>query len=163
MPRPRLSMEARFSDKYIPEPNSGCWLWIGALNDSGYGVIQMARPRPLGESAFVRAHRLSYEMHNGPITEELHVLHSCDLPCCVNPDHLFLGTDQDNSDDKMRKGRDRKDPRRGITHGMTRLSEDQVREIRACRDRLIDISEQYGISISHAHRIKTRQSWRCLA
>lgn len=82
----------------IPEPNSGCWLWEKSLDRGGYGVI-----RP--DYVLLRAHRLSYEIYNGVADERLYVLHRCDVRCCVNPEHLFLGTHADNMQDMVRKGR----------------------------------------------------------
>lgn len=82
----------------IPEPNSGCWLWEKAVDRGGYGVV-----RP--DYDLLRAHRLSYEIYNGKADERLYVLHRCDVRCCVNPDHLFLGTHADNMQDMVRKGR----------------------------------------------------------
>lgn len=88
----------RFDAKWIAEPNTGCFLWTSSLRSSGYGELWVKR----GGQA---AHRLAYEHHVGPIPPGLCVLHRCDTPACVNPEHLFVGTNQDNVDDKMRKGR----------------------------------------------------------
>ena len=87
----------RFEAKYTPEPMSGCWLWIGAVKASGYGVMHYA-----GRTQ--RAHRVSYELFVGPIGSSW-VLHRCDNPACVNPDHLFLGDAVDNARDMVAKGR----------------------------------------------------------
>jgi hypothetical protein len=84
-----------WQSRVIPEPNTGCWLWEGPVNFFGYGL-----------SHHSRVHRLAWEEANGPIPDGLFVLHRCDVPSCCNPDHLFLGTHQDNADDKKRKGRD---------------------------------------------------------
>jgi hypothetical protein len=90
-------------DRIIPEPNTGCWLWLGAINGrSGYGSAKHPALRKN-----VSAHRISYEIHFGRAPEELGVLHRCDQPSCVNPDHLFLGTQQDNITDMLRKQRGR--------------------------------------------------------
>ena len=74
----------------MPEPNTGCWLWIGFLNPSGYGILNL-RGRP------TRAHRLSYEVHRGPIPPGLQLDHLCRVRCCVNPDHLEPVTNAENA------------------------------------------------------------------
>lgn len=91
-------VEPRFHANYEMITESGCWIWMGACNQRGYGQI-----RRKGRS--VGAHRLSWELHNGPIPEGLQVLHKCDVPPCVNPEHLFLGTQKDNIHDAIKKGR----------------------------------------------------------
>lgn len=82
----------------VPEPNTGCQLWTRAYDSYGYGSLGF-RGRSL------RAHRLSYETYVGPIPNGLLVCHSCDTPACINPKHLFLGTDKENTRDSLRKGR----------------------------------------------------------
>lgn len=93
----RIPIELRFHDKYIPEPNSGCWLWVAGVNACGYGTIS-----EFGKSQL--AHRVSFILHGGIISDAgLRVLHTCDVPCCVNPDHLFIGTQRENVLDMERK------------------------------------------------------------
>lgn len=95
----RKTLLERFNSKYIPEPNSGCWLWIGGEHKFGYGVMGDENHKSTA------AHRISYRLFNGEITDGLCVLHRCDVPQCVNPAHLFLGTKKDNTRDAMKKGR----------------------------------------------------------
>ncbi len=78
---------------------NGCWLWMASRRSpKGYGqVVRYGKPQS--------AHRVSWELANGPIPKGLCVLHKCDNPPCVNPSHLFLGTPKDNADDSIRKGR----------------------------------------------------------
>lgn len=75
-----------------------CWLWTGCTNGIGYGLIRI-------DTKLYSTHRFSYELHFGKIPVGIHVLHSCDNPLCVNPEHLFLGNQKDNMRDMMNKGR----------------------------------------------------------
>lgn len=110
----------RFFDRFVPVPESGCWLWDAATDTNGYGQLS------LNKTKVIKTHRMSYEIHNGPVPDGLHVLHKCDIRCCVNPDHLYVGTHQQNM-----KDRDRKHPARGERHPKARLRESDVLNIRA--------------------------------
>lgn len=88
----------RFEANYIPEPNSGCWLWTSSLSKNGYGKFSEGRRQ-------ISAHRFSYETFVGPIEGDKYILHRCDVRSCVNPDHLFVGTALDNTRDMISKGR----------------------------------------------------------
>ena len=90
----------RFLGFVSPEPNTGCWLWTGAAVPKGYGTFNI-------EGKFHRAPRVSWTLFRGDIPAGLLVLHHCDLPLCVNPEHLFLGTNADNQLDSIRKNRHR--------------------------------------------------------
>jgi hypothetical protein len=103
------------------EKTPDCWLWTKNRN-RGYGMIcDVTAP-----NRYRFVHRLAWEIHFGPIPEDLFVLHRCDVRHCVNPAHLFLGTHRDNVDDMMRKGRQGK----GIRNGRSRVTDEQVIEIR---------------------------------
>ena len=91
-----------WTENIQPEPNSGCWLWTGRVARNGYGTWGGGRS---GER--ISAHRLAWQEANGPVPDGLQVLHRCDVRCCVNPEHLFLGTARENTRDMMAKGRAR--------------------------------------------------------
>src|ERR1700694_5169324 len=122
MNRP-LPLYERIFNRVEKNEETGCWIWLGAKNKKGYGSI--------GSSPYTKdsqTHRISWVLHFGPIPDGLHVLHRCDTPACVSPHHLFLGTNQQNVDDKMSKGRFK--PNKGAQHGRAILTDEQVLEIR---------------------------------
>lgn len=97
MPAKRCAIE-RFNEKYIVNEENGCWEWTARLDQSGYGLLCY-------DGGMKGAHRFSYKTYVGEIPEGIYVCHTCDNPKCVNPSHLFLGTQQDNMDDMYNKGR----------------------------------------------------------
>lgn len=91
---------ARFEANYIPVTEAGCWLWTGDTGARrGYGRMRV------GANRAMRAHRLSWSIHNGPVPEGMCVCHRCDTPSCVNPAHLFLDTNEGNTADRVAKAR----------------------------------------------------------
>lgn len=131
-----------------PKP---CWLWKQGGHTFGYGSIQFRGERHL-------AHRLAWCLTHGDIPEGKHVCHKCDTPQCCNPSHLFIGTAKDNQDDCTIK---RRRPRGG-THGMSKLTDEKVREIRCLHAQgvpLITISKQFGVGSSNLIFIVRRQTW----
>jgi hypothetical protein len=117
---------------------------------TGYGVFNS----PYSKSD--NAHRFSWRLRNGVIPDGLFVLHRCDNPPCVNPDHLFLGTQRDNMIDKVAKGRQA----RGRAQNGTTLTEVDVLAIRADTRRHREIAACYGISRPSVSAIKSRRNWR---
>lgn len=147
-----MNIDNLFMAKVCKCLSTGCWLWMGSLNGRGYGHLGRRRH---GKCLHYRAHRYSYELRNGPIPDGLCVLHKCDVRHCVNPDHLFLGTPQDNSNDCVAKGRGR--PPRGEKHGRAKLSDADAVDIRmfltlGAKGR--DIANAYGVSRQTVHKIK---------
>jgi len=88
----------RLAEKVVPEPNSGCLLWLGVVNHRGYGRIWH-------DHAPWQTHRIAWVLANGPVPEGKLVLHTCDVRSCVNPAHLYLGTPLDNMNDRRDRGR----------------------------------------------------------
>lgn len=103
----KMEIKERFEKFYIPEPNTGCWLWVGSYRGK-YGQIKIKRNG-------ISSHRISYMLHKGEIASGLCVCHKCATPACVNPDHLFLGTYSENILDSYKKGR-KIEPKKYWTH-----------------------------------------------
>jgi hypothetical protein len=127
-----------------------CVEWSGYKNEHGYGKVMINR-------RCVRAHRHAWERAFGPIPVGLHVLHRCDNPSCVNPEHLFLGTQAQNMADKVAKGRQRK----GERVPSAKLTAEQVREIMASAgaDTQRAIAARFGIHQSTVSDIARRKRW----
>jgi hypothetical protein len=142
----------RFEEFISPEPNSGCWLFDGGWNQrGGYCQIWSNGKRKM-------AHRFAYEKYRGPIPSGMCVCHKCDVPCCVNPDHLILGTDAENMADKTVKNRQAK----GTKIGISKLSPEQVLAIRASVQSCHSLGPQYGVDHSTIQHIRRRKTWKHL-
>lgn len=145
-----LPMRERIDALTEKIPECGCWLWVGNLNKNGYGRLSVNNKLQL-------AHRVSYSYFSGKeIPEGLVVCHRCDTPACVNPNHLFLGTHNDNSQDKVSKNRQKRGE-----NGST-LSESQVKAIRFDSRTQRDIAEEYGVSQSQISLIQRGVEWKHL-
>jgi HNH endonuclease len=133
-----------------------CWVWTAAKYFHGYGSYVIKQKRYV-------AHRFSYALFNGEIPYGLLVCHKCDNPPCVNPDHLFLGTYQDNHDDMTRKGR--RVTHRGETHPSAKLTAAQVHEIRSRykQGNGTELGNEFGVKSSAISAIITGQSWKSLS
>lgn len=138
-----IKREEAFWEMVQPEPNTGCWLWAGSTARGGYGQFMAGRRE--------RAHRISYELVHGPIPEGASVLHRCDMPACVNPEHLFLGTQADNMADMVRKGRAGK--------ALTASDVVAIRQRYANGERLADIAADYGVVRTTIGAVARGETW----
>jgi len=139
----------RFHDTYTVE-TSGCWNWQGQISTSGYG-----RYRYPGGSY---AHRFSYTVHIGKIPDGMYVCHSCDNPVCVNPEHLWIGTHNDNMADK--KIKNRQNHPHGELNSSAVLTETDVHFIRAARESAGSLAKRYGVSKHAIWHVKSRRTWQ---
>lgn len=132
-----------------------CWYWRGSHTKLGYGVITAA-----GEK---RAHRAAWVLWNGSIPKGMNVLHKCDVRCCVNPDHLFLGTHKDNMQDMTSKGRGKVPRLRGDASPVRRLGSHAVSLIRqeyeAGGVSQANLARKFGVAQATIHRIISRKAW----
>jgi HNH endonuclease len=146
-----LDLPKRLEDKILTEPNSGCWLWIGSRFNTGYGQAWDGALKRLA-----LAHRQVYEVLVGPIPEGKKLLHSCDNPCCVNPDHLSIGSQADNLADMRRKRRHAF----GEKVGGVKLTADSVVAIRNAVGSHRKIGAEFGVCHTVVGDIKRREIWK---
>ncbi len=140
--------------EFLSEPvtESGCRIWTGTINAAGYGTISFKNKPNL-------AHRLSYELTYGEIPEGMKACHKCDTPSCINPNHLFLGTQRENLEDMARKKRGAV----GNDYNRSILTDEDVRKIR-CDNRLQRvIAEEYGMKRTSIAAIKNGRTWKHVA
>jgi hypothetical protein len=134
-----------------------CWPWTGACSQKGYGEFVQRGKK-------VATHRFAYSLAFGPVPDGLWVLHHCDNPPCCNPTHLWLGTHQDNVNDKMAKGRDRNNPRTGERHPAAKLTPALIRDARqrvARQERTTrQLSKEYGVHEGTLSRAIRGKSWK---
>lgn len=160
------TLQERFDEKHILDM-SGCWLWIAAVCSGGYGCIGESKTRRV-----LQAHRVSWELHCGPIPEGKWVLHKCDVRRCVNPEHLFLGTVKDNGADMAAKGRSNRGQKwkqknpgigfavKGSDHHNSKLLESDVVEIIKSEEKGIVLASKFGVSKSVISQIQNRKRWK---
>lgn len=166
----RESLATRFWRKV--DKTESCWIWIGERSHNGYGQIRSDEVQQRKR----RASHVSWELHYGPIPSETYVLHRCDNPPCVRPDHLFLGTHADNMVDRSAKGRAARGSRsgahqhpemvpRGESHGMSKLTESAVQHIRQTRPSramVLSLARQYKVDVSTIWLVFHGKTWRHL-
>lgn len=138
----------------------GCWLWTGDKSGpSRYGSWVLSKDRRSDgryRKTRIYAHRLSWELHRGEIPAGMRVLHRCDIPLCVNPAHLFLGTPADNSQDMVAKGRQA----RGMKKSRSGLKDNDISDIRASAETGAVLADRYGVSFQTISEIRLRKTWR---
>lgn len=147
---------ARLEAKSIPEPNTGCWLWMGAANPRGYGNVWV-------DGVSTTAHRAMLIAIHGPVAREMDACHKCDTPACINPEHLFLGTRQTNMADMRAKGRAGYTGLLGQANHKARLTEDVIRAIRsayAAGEGTRALAERHAITMTHVRHIVAGKAWR---
>ncbi len=159
-PEQKLERLKKSFEKHVIR-KEGCWGWKGSLARGNYPVMS-CRPT-IGPD---RGHRASWVIHKGPIPDGKFVCHHCDNPICTNPDHLWIGTQKENNDDKIRKCRqaNTKPPHKvGIENGASKLSEVQVKEIKILLEKGLtsrEIGRQYDVSKTTILRIKNGTHWK---
>ncbi len=159
----RSTVRERFDAKWKLDQDTGCHVWTGGRNNHGYGKLYAD-----GEKRY--AHRLAWELENGPIPDGLHVCHQCDNPPCVNPTHLFIGTRYDNLRDAASKGRC--GPQRyhdrypyGELVGNSKLKDTDVIDIRrrlVTGEMQVTLAREYGVHKTLISCIARRTIWRHL-
>ncbi len=142
----KAGLEERFWNKV--DKSLECWNWTASLGGDGYGQFRV-------EGTIRLAHRVSYELEYGAIPSKLCVCHHCDNPPCVRPEHLFLGTRDDNNQDAIRKGRNAK----GRMVPQAKLTEEQVKSIRLDTRSRREIAKEYGLYYNTISKIRTRKLW----
>jgi hypothetical protein len=151
------SVRARLDKETAPDLNSGCWLWSGGVGAGGYGVVCI-------DGKVTKAHRWSWYAETGVMPPpEIKVCHKCDVRQCINPAHLFLGTQADNVADMVAKGRHRNVPKPGSLNAGAKLTEQKVWEIRRCVEMDAwtqkEIAKSYGVSPMTVSRIARFEMW----
>ena len=152
-PRSTETAEQKFWRNTQRGTKTQCWLWTGGLTYKGYGQFMSGRTQ-------YRAHRFSYELHSGPIPDGMFVCHHCDHRTCVNPKHLFLGTSQENTADRDRKGRHWVPV--GEKHHKAKITPEMVADIRTKRLRQKAFGALYGLSHHSVRDIQRRKCWKHL-
>ncbi len=155
----QIPVKEKFDRHWLGEPNSGCWLWDGAGSPNGYGQFSVGYGKTAQK---IGAHRASYIIHCGTIPDGMQVCHKCDVKCCVNPTHLFVGTAKDNMQDASRKGKMRgaENVARGELNSKAKLTTEKVLAIRASSERAAVLAERYGVTEMSIWCARTRRSWK---
>lgn len=149
----RIPLKERIERNCVLDSRSGCWLWTSCLDSDGYGYLHN---RTMGGAKNMKAHRIAFQEFVGPIPDGKYVCHTCDVPSCVNPAHLWIGNHQENTKDRVRKGRSCK----GMDRPNAKLTEESVIAIRAASGTMKAIGLQFGVCPQHIHAIRLRKIWK---
>lgn len=155
-----ISDVQRFEAKVLPEPNSGCWLWDSTVKVTGTNNSQLRGMFSL-DGKVQKASRVSWRLYCGEIPDGREVCHRCDVPLCVNPEHLFLGTHAENMADAGRKKRMHRIA--GEAHHNARLSADDAAHIRNSTDGAGNLARRYGVHRTTIHRVRTGKLWEAVS
>lgn len=156
-PNGNRTIEERFNDKWVKDEETECWVWQGNKNGtgSGYGYGRMW----FGDMTKM-AHRVAYELYNGPISDDEIVRHTCDNPPCVNPDYLKTGSMKDNMRDCINRDR----IANGSNQGLSKLTEEDVLEIRhrynSTSESTYSLADNVGVTASAIQSIVTGKTWK---
>lgn len=146
---PEISTLDRLLAKASKDEKTGCLNWTASRQNNGYGQFHL-------NGAMRLAHRISFELHHGAVPEGMFVLHKCDNRICINPDHLFVGTQAENLADMVAKGRQAN----GISNGHTRLRDQDVIAIRrSVGVSQADLARSFGTTSTHIRRIRSGENW----
>lgn len=137
-----------------------CWRWLGSRKSSGKPPVPWHGQWRSGDGRIELAHRGAWRLMKGEIPTGMCVLHRCDNPICVNPSHLFIGTQSDNAKDMWTKGRARPKSNIGSAHGMSKLTESLVREIRASSESGLNLSKRLMLSPTAICDVRKRRTWK---
>lgn len=146
-----IPAKERLLARIMPITECGCWIFEGCLNAKGYGDFCISG------NEHRLAHRVSYEIFKGPIPKGAFVLHSCDIPSCVNPDHLRVGTQRDNMQDCIRRGRN---GTAGVKNEFSKLTDEAVKEIRASSASLSVLAAKFNVAISSISQVRNWKTWK---
>lgn len=156
---------ARFHEKTTPESlekrllrhrrrtSVGCWLFVGSRQKFGYGQLRGDNGAP------ELAHRAAWKVWRGPIPKGKYILHRCHNPACFNPDHLMVGTQQDNMDQMHAAGRQKHAPALGERNGNSKLTAQAVKTIRRSRKTVTELARMFGVSASSISAVRKRKIW----
>jgi len=144
--------------RYVVDDND-CWIYQGEIGRHGYGVVTIGQRRD-GDRRRVQAHRYFYESLRSAIPDGLFCCHKCDVRACVNPDHIFLGTQQDNISDMMAKGRNGLTGAKGERNGFAKIDAETAKLVKIAHGTNKDVAERFGITPSSAQAIRSGRNWR---